>query len=421
MAQKFPAANPIPYGAVTVLVDPALIFPAAFTAPHVQDASNSHQRAGRKIRVGFIVHDSMPMMSGFLPLLDKDRFETVFLRPGKQGNSVAAKNWVARADKTVQYSDTDMYAAIDMIANEELDIIVSGPSIAAVYYPMMARLAPLQMVLLEPNWTDGLTHSDYYISWQSAEPVNPSDFYKTNVSYFQHPPYWIERPEVQEKGPITLEERTAVRKKLLNVGEESRVYLCANTPPKIHPDMDGLFRDILERDPNGLLVLLRGEYPPAKSLRSRLRETLGACYERVVFISTMSKDDAHMLLQSADCCLDSFPLCGMSSSFDGAMLGIATVTLPADIPFGRWTAAIYEYIGVTELVAKDRQNYVDIALRLASNKEWRDRLSLQIQEQASRYVESQISSKEFETFLGSAWDRKLAGFAPANWINGRWQ
>lgn len=392
-----------------------------FVAEHIANAVDVQKRADRKIRVGFIVHDSMPMMSGFLPRLDKEQFETIYLRPGKAGKSAAAKGWIARAGKVVQYSDVDMYAAIKTIADEELDIIVSGPSIAAVFYPLMARLAPLQMVLLEPNWTNGLNHADYYISWQPAEPANPSDFYNTKVSLFQHPPYWIERPESGEKGPIDLESRTKIRRRLLKVGPETRIYLCANTPPKIHPEMDGIFHEILERDKDAILVLLRGEYPPAKTLRSRLRERLGSNYKRVVFLSTLNKDDAHLLLQSVDCCLDSYPLCGMSSSFDGAMLGIPTVTLPVDIPFGRWTAAIYEYIGATSLIAKSREDYVDKALRLASDKEWREQLSSDIKQKSSRYVESELTSREFETFLLEAWNRELQGLPLANWINGVWQ
>lgn len=392
-----------------------------FTAEHIADAVDVGKRMSKKLRVGFIVHDSMPMMSGFLPQLDKELFETVYLRPGNPGKSIAAQSWIARAGKVVQYSDADAHEAIRTIADEELDIIVSGPSIAAIFFPLMARLAPLQMVLLEPNWTNGLTNADYYISWQSAEPAHLSDFYKTKVSLFQHPPYWIERPEAGQKGPINLKARTEIRRRLLNAGPEAHIYLCANTPPKIHPDMDEIFREILERDKDAILVLLRGEYPPAKTLQGRLRERLGDAYERVVVLSTMSKDDAHLLLQSVDCCLDSYPLCGMSSSFDGAMLGIPIVTLPADIPFGRWTAAIYEYIGVTTLIAKSRKDYVDKALRLASDKEWREQLSSEIKQKSSCYVESELASKEFEVFLLEAWNRELQGGPPTNWINGGWQ
>ncbi|VTU24845.1 O-linked N-acetylglucosamine transferase family protein [Variovorax sp. PBL-E5] len=374
----------------------------------------------KKIRVGINVHDSMPMISGLLPRLNADLFETVFLRPGKQGQTLAAKNWLERAGKTVEFSDLDTYAAIQTIEGEELDIIIAGPSMGASFYPMMAKLAPLHMILLEPNWTDGLTNSDYYISWRRAEPEDPAAYYKTAVSLFEHPPYWIERPDMDDKGGISPEARAEVRKRLLDASPEVRVYLCANTPPKIHPEMDELFLKILQRDKEAILVLLRGDFPPARTLRSRLRERLGVCYDRVVFMPTLTKNDAHLLLQSVDCCLDSYPLCGMSSSFDGAMLGVPLVTLPADIPFSRWTAAIYEYIGVSGLTARDKQDYVELALRLASDAAWRSEKAAELRQKSVRYVESLDSSKEFENFLLAAWDRKVKGLPPTNWIEGQW-
>lgn len=393
-----------------------------YTASHTCELWKAPARAAkRKIRIGFIVHDSMPMMSGLMARLDKSTFETTYLRPGKPGSSKAAQDWIARAERTVEYSDEDICSALETIASQELDIIISGPSIAAVFYPMMARLAHLQMVLLEPNWTDGLANADYYISWQPAEPANPADYYKSAVSFLQHPPYWIEKPELGAGFPLSQEMRNDVRRRLLGLGPESQIYLCANTPPKIHPSMDGVFRELLELDPDATLVLLRGDYPPTKALKIRLREELGRCYDRVVFLPTLDKQDAHLLLQAVDCCLDSFPLSGMSSSFDGAMLGVPLVTFPSDTPFGRWTAAMYEYIGVSGLTAENRQGYIDIAMRLARDKEWRNRLSLKIKEKSARYVESEAAFDEFQDFIVRSWHRKLSGLPKANWMSGCWQ
>ncbi|WP_206365958.1 tetratricopeptide repeat protein [Caballeronia sp. SBC2] len=392
-----------------------------YVAPHTRQLHDSPKLARRKIRIGFTVHDSMPMMSGLLSRLDRSIFETVFLRPGRAGVSPVAKGWITSADRTVEYSDVDTYSAIKTIADEQLDILVSGPSIAAIFYPLMARLASLQMVLLEPNWSDGLTNTDYYISWESAEPQVPGDFYKTAVSFLEHPPYWIEKPLKSGDAALSEESKMEVRRRLLNQGPENRIYLCANTPPKIHPDMDEFFRDLLERDPLAILVILRGEYPPSRSLKIRLQQKLGIYYERVLFLDTLNRDDAHLLLMSVDCCLDSYPLCGMSSSFDGAMLGVPIVTLPSKIPFGRWTAAIYEYIGVSGLIAKDPDDYINIALKLASDKIWRNEKSLEIKLKSSKYVESKATLDDFQNFILQSWERKVAGLPPANWLAGGWQ
>lgn len=392
----------------------------AHVAKHVGEGVKPISKLHRKLRIGFAVHDSMPMMSGFLDHLDKQIFETVFLRPGEQGSSQAAKNWVMRADKVVEYSDINVSEAIDKIAAEELDIIISGPSVPAVFFPMMSRLATLQMVLLEPLWTNGLANTDYYISWQPAEPSSPRDFYDTSVAYLRNPPYWIERPSFQSEYRTEGDERTEIRARILGVHDDSHVYLCANTPPKIHPDMDDIFDELLTRDSTAKLVLLRAEYPPAKNIKLRLKRKLGEKFNRVIFLPTLPRDDAHALVQAVDCCIDSYPLCGMSSSFDGAMLGVPIVTLPAEIPFGRWTASIFEYIGVSELTAKNKANYVEIAIRLASDPDWRLKKSREIREKSARYVENRESSNEFQSFIMDAWNRAAEGLPPADFVAGRW-
>jgi len=365
-----------------------------------------------------MVHDSMPMMSGLLRGLDQSVFETIFLRPGCEGASIAAKNWTSRTDRLVEFSDRNARSAIDTIAAEELDIIVSGPSLAPIFFPLMARLAPLQIVLLEPNWTDGLANADYYISWNAAEPDNPRLFYSSKVAFLEHPPYYIEQHAVDA---VSETQKTELRRRLLGLGPSDRIYLCANTPPKIHPDMDDVIRRILEADSRGTLVILRGDYPPARTLKFRLENKLGALANRVRFLPTLRQDEAHRLLLSADCCLDSFPLCGMSSSFDAAMLGAPLVTLPTEIPFGKWTAAMYDYIDVTGLTAKDKDEYLDIALRLASDPVLRNQKGKELKEKAAAFIESASSVHVFAEFIFRAWQRHQQGLPPANWINGGWQ
>lgn len=388
-----------------------------YTASHL--TSGARATSGRaRIRIGFIVHDSMPMMSGLLAGLDSNVFETVFLHPGAKGDTRASRNWHLRAERVVSFSDKDAFEGMERIAAEALDIIVSGPSMAAIFFPMLGRLAHLQIVLLEPNWTDGTSNNDYYVSWQDAEPKRPEEFYRTKVAYLKHPPYYIERPTL---GAVSEEEKAEVRRRLLGDRASGTVYLCASTPPKIRPEMDGMFRDLLERDPQGTLVLLRGDYPPAKTLKARLSKALGPHKDRVVFLPSLKQEEAHRLLHAADACMDSFPLCGMSSSFDAAMLGVPTVTLPSDIPFGRWTAAMYDYIGVEGLTATDQEDYLRIALRLAREPEWRNAIGAEIKERAEVFVESAASSAEFAAFVARAWERHAAGEPPAHWIDGQWR
>ena len=111
----------------------------------------------------------------------------------------------------------------------------------------------------------------------------------------------------------------------------------------------------------------------------------------------------------------------MSSSFDAAIRGVPIVTLPTAQPFGRWTAAIYDCIGVSGLTARDQDEYVQIALRLAHDPAWRDRLGDELRRKAGLFVESTASTRAFAAFISDAWKRHLAGLPPADWIDDRWQ
>jgi predicted O-linked N-acetylglucosamine transferase (SPINDLY family) len=351
--------------------------------------------------------------------LDRSQFEPIYLGPGKPDNSYTAKSWQERGSKAIFYDENDMHSAIETVAAQKLDIVLSAPSQPAVFYPVMAKLAPLHMVVLEPNWTDGFSTSDYYISWRPAEPPKPEKFYRSKVAYLDHPPYWIDnRYDTDLK--ISERKRQAVLTKLTGKKPEERVYLCPSTPPKLHSLMDDIILGILKKDPAAIVTFLRNDFPPARNLHIRWREKFGKRYERIRFLPTLDRSEAHLLLRAVDCNLDSYPIGGMSSSFDGAILGIPTVTWPADIPFGRWLASIYEYIGVSGLTASSRDCYVDLAVRLATDRIWHRKKALEIKSKSNILIENPKAIECLQSFLLAAWKRHSAGLSNANWMSGFW-
>ncbi len=387
-----------------------------YNAPHISVRPNSRTR---KIRIGFMAHPGMPMMSGLMAGLDRTKFESIYLGPGPPDNSYTARTWQERSRRAIFYSDTDMRSALETISAQKLDILLSAPSQPAVFYPVMAKLARLHMVVLEPNWTDGFASSDYYISWRPAEPQQPELFYKSKVAYLDNPPYWIDdRYDYSVK--MTERKRQAFLSRLLGKTPDQRVYLCPSTPPKLHNLMDELILGILKKDPKAIFTFLRNDFPPSRNLHIRWRKKFGKKYERIRFLNTLDRSDAHLLLHAADCNLDSYPIGGMSSSFDGAILGIPTVTLPADIPFGKWLASIYGYIGVSGLVANSKDEYVSLAIKLAIDKQWQRKKSAEIKSRSRILVENSAAVEDTQAFLLAAWRRYRSGLQNANWISGAW-
>ena len=383
-----------------------------WTAPHVGRKSVPNG----KIKIGFTCVDFMPMISGLMGNLDTSKFEKVFLRaphPGPVGET--ARNWVARADRTVDLPTDSVWAVQEAIAREELDVIVAGPFEPMSIYPMMARLAPIQMTIIEPNWCDRFANLDYYITWSNAEPSDFKTYHKSPVALMQHPPYWLEMPPSQSNKPVGTAGRV-----LADAPAHKRVYVCPTQPAKLHPSFDEVLKKVLLKDPEGIVVFLRMDNSVGDCVQHRMTKFLGPLAERAVFLPALKPEEAHALLHAVDCVLDAYPLGGMSSSFIAAAIGTPTVSFPKEMPFGKWMGSIYDYIGVDGLTARSPDEYAEIAYRLASDAGWREAKAEEIRAKRDTLIESKASASEFEAFVLDAVKRHTVGDAPSDWVKGQW-
>lgn len=70
-----------------------------------------------------------------------------------------------------------------------------------------------------------------------------------------------------------------------------------------------------------------------------------------------------------DIALDPFPFTGGITSCEALWMGVPIVTMPGERPVSRQTAGLLEVLGLTELIVGDEEEYVRIAMALASDAE----------------------------------------------------
>ena len=87
--------------------------------------------------------------------------------------------------------------------------------------------------------------------------------------------------------------------------------------------------------------------------------------------------------------------------------------------FGRWLAAFYEAIGVTDLIATDETHYVKLAVQLANDPQWRDEIARRIMARNSVLIEDRAAVRELEVFLVAATVAARNGNGRRHWRNGR--
>ncbi|KAG7211535.1 hypothetical protein KM043_010796 [Ampulex compressa] len=151
--------------------------------------------------------------------------------------------------------------------------------------------------------------------------------------------------------------------------EDAVVYCNFNQLYKIDPLTLHMWAHILKHVPNSVLWLLRFPAVGEPNLQATAQQ-LGLAPGRILFSNVAAKEEHVRRGQLADVCLDT-PLCnGHTTSMDVLWTGTPVVTLPGETLASRVAASQLNTLGCPELVARTRQEYQDIAVRLGTDREY---------------------------------------------------
>ena len=172
------------------------------------------------------------------------------------------------------------------------------------------------------------------------------------------------------------------------------------------PDFDGALGALLRRDPRGELVLVEGLYPHwTELLRKRFTRSFPDTMDRVRFVPRMPENRFLSLLRAADAVLDPLHFGSGNSAYEAFALGAPIVTWPGAFMRGRVTAGGYRQMGIQGLVARDADHYVELAIRLANDRPFREETSKRILERSDLLFED----AKFIHELGRFFEQALRG------------
>jgi predicted O-linked N-acetylglucosamine transferase (SPINDLY family) len=118
-----------------------------------------------------------------------------------------------------------------------------------------------------------------------------------------------------------------------------------------------------------------------------------------VFLPFMAFERFMQLLSTADVVLDTPHFNGMNSSLQAFAVGAPVVTLPGRLQRGRHTQAMYRKMQITECIATDAAHYVDIAVRLGTDREYAQLIRERILGRKHVLFEDPRVVEEFERFF----------------------
>jgi len=371
-----------------------------YVAPH---CDGGRSPSNERIRIGVVSaslynHSVGIVTEGLLTKLDPERFSvTAFgIRPPFDSVSGAiaenAAEWVTLP--------RELAAARQAVARRELDVVFHpdiGPD-PFTYFMAFARLAPVQFTSWGHPVTSGVPTIDYAVSTNYFDTDDAQDHYSECL---------VRLRDIALPGYLRVPPKLApVCQTTLGFDRGRHVYFCAQSLIKFHPDFDAILAAILSKDRKGEIVIAYDEDRDAyrvKRLQARLLRVLGARYERVVFLPRMPGREGFLhRLQACDVALDTLHYGGGTTSLDAIALGTPMVTLPSAFNRGRHTYGFLRKIGCTETVASSPEEYVDLAVRIATDGEYRMYLKDRLHESAGALYEDRSAVDQIEAFMVQA-------------------
>jgi protein O-GlcNAc transferase len=338
---------------------------------------------GAKIRIGIAsahIRDHSvwnAITRGWLEHLDPAKFEICLFQLGVSSDdeTIRAKGLAGHfEDRPRNLTDW-----IQSIQTADLDALIY-PEIGMD--PLTTQLASLRLVPLQLSaWghpeTTGLPTIDLYLSAEAFEPENAQENYIERIVKLPNLGVYVE--------PLT---PPAAKLNLRSVGLRSDItlLLCAGTPFKYMPASDKIWVAIAKGLPpksNARLVFFRSSRKlMSDMLEQRLRKAFeSAALEfdaHVCIIPTLDRKRFFALMQKSAVMLDTIGFSGFNTALQGIECGLPVLAREGDFMRSRLASAIMRRIGMPELVARNDDEFIQMAIQLAGDASLRKQLRQKI-------------------------------------------
>jgi predicted O-linked N-acetylglucosamine transferase (SPINDLY family) len=283
----------------------------------------------------------------------------------------------------------------DEIAGLNLDVLVYCEigMHPIMYYLAHMKLAKYQLNTWGHSDTSGIDTIDYFMTskYYDNESTSEKNYSEKSVMLNSLCTYYI--------NPIKGYDISAFKSRnFFGFSDKVNLYLCPQSLFKIHPKYDSYMFDILIKDPEGIIVIM--DFVGKKDkLLSRFEKENRPHLSRIHFIQGMPHFEYLNLINICDVMLDPFPFGGCNSSLEAFSLGKVVVTRPSELINGRFTSGFLKKMGMPELICRTKKDYVELAVKVAKNKCYQEKLKQQILRNCSRLFEEEQSYLDWKSFI----------------------
>lgn len=371
------------------------------------------REAGKKLRIGlfspgFCSHPVGRMAGPALFLLSKLPdcelyFYSSTLHPDERDPlrrmlRKAASKWV----EIGTWPDERLYRAV-MADKPDIAVDMAGHGMGGIMTLFARRLAPVQVKWVGALFdTTGLPQMDYLLSDRFETPEGSDAHYAEKLVRLPH---------------------SYISYDLQDCGDTERLkpdspfcFGSFNNIYKLNSEIAGVWSAVLKRVPGSVLLLKTPflRHPEAQEAARALFTAHGVAAERILTEGPSPHGELMQTYRRVDIALDSWPYTGGLTTLEALWMGVPVVTMPGPSFAGRHALSHLCNAGLESLVANSAEEYIDIAVRLAGDRNLlRDlRILLPYSLAQSPLVRHEQLAADLHTAFRTMWTRCCQGLPP---------
>ena len=310
----------------------------------------------RRLRIAYLSSDfrSHPIAHNWLALVSgHDRAQVEVMAYSATTTPDGVSRTLAQAVDVWRDVAGRSHAEIaDLMRADGVDIlaVVAGHAGANPLKVAGFRPAPVQLSMYDVT-TSGVAAMDAWVTDPVLHPAATVERFVEQLVYL--PCYCVHLPPGDVPAP-------------LRQGGGPPVFGSFNNPIKLSQALLGAWRRILDAVPGSSLVLKYKNRFGSPLIQAPIRAALG---DRVRFASgDRGRSDHLALWNEVDIALDSYPFNGSTTTFEALLMGVPVVTLAGARFVSRISASFLTHVGLSDLVARDLDGYVERAVTLAGDR-----------------------------------------------------
>jgi protein O-GlcNAc transferase len=343
----------------------ASTYDAAASRVYGMPRPRPHPRRPGRIRLGYLSGDLRDHVMGkqmwqAIQHHDRGKFELFFY-----ATTAARDAWTGKfagiADRFDVVANLGDAEAADLIDRDDLDLLVDLSTHTKGARPGILALKParVQITHVASCGTVGLKAIDYKLTDHFADLPENQEFMLETLLPMEGCVYPWRSVAPASAHPFT---RAAS-----GLAPDTFVIGAFVSPLKLSRRCLALWRDVLERVPRAKLAFSPNN-AAQRPLYVRIATAAGIAADRLLFLP-QGRDESESQARYAlvDAVLDTLPYGGVNGTMEALAMGVPVVTLVGKKHGERSAYSILANLGVLATVAQGGREFVDIAVRLASD------------------------------------------------------